>query len=274
MKEIKVNDNTINITHPDKILFPLEGINKKDLAHYYLKISDHMLPFLKDFPITINCFPEGVEKQGFFRQHAPKSLPSWFKTATLKTKNGEEMTHMLCQNKQTLVYLANQNAIEIHRWLSKVSNPDHPDIMVIDIDPPYGRFDFAILAAKLLKDKLKERGYNTDLMLTGSKGLHIISQCKDQENFEQIRDKLKKLTKQLSAEHEDKFTTDIRKDKRAGKVYLDLSRNAYGQTVIVPFSPSAKENSPIAMPIGWEELDSSDVKSDKYTIKNVFNLLK
>lgn len=274
MTEIKVNNHKIQITHPDKVLFPVEGITKEELANYYFKIADHILPFLKDRSITIRCFPEGIEKPGFFRQHAPEHLPQWFKTATLKTRDGAEITHILCQNRETLVYLANQNVIEIHRWLSKIRTPHYPDIMVIDIDPPDERFDLAILAAKLLKDKLGEKGHNADLMLTGARGLHITSQCKNRESFEQVKNKLQELTKQLSKEHEDKFTTDIRKDKRAGRVYLDISRNSYGQTAIAPFSPRAKANAPIATPIEWNELDIPSLKPYRYTIRNIFDRFK
>lgn len=274
MEEIKINNHKIHLTHPDKVLFPLEGITKKELADYYLKIADRMLPFLKDFAITIQCFPEGVEKKGFFRQHALEHLPAWFKTATLPTQDDKFMTHMLCNNLETLVDLSNQNVVEIHRWLSKVNRPYQPEIMIIDIDPPSDRFDLAILAAKSLKDKLEQKGYEADLMLTGSKGLHIISPCKKQESFEQVKNKLQELTQQLSKEHKNKFTTDIRKDKRAGRVYLDISRNAYGQTAIAPFSPRARANASVATPITWDKLDMPGLKSDQYTIKNVFDLLK
>jgi len=159
MEEIKLNNHKIKITHPDKVMFPTNMITKKDVVQYYLKIADHLLPRIKDRPITIHCFPNGLDAAGFFRQHAQVNLPDWLETITLKTKDGGEMVHMLCQNKETLVYLANQNMIEIHRWLSKIDNPNQPDIMIVDIDPPEDRFDLAVKGAKILKFYLEKRRY-------------------------------------------------------------------------------------------------------------------
>lgn len=268
MKEIKLNNLETKITHPDKILFPKIGITKINLAQYYLGVSERLLPNIKDRPLTIHCFPDGIESRGFFRQHAPANLPEWFETFTLKTQAGGKMKHMLCQNKETLVYLANQNTIEIHRWLSKVDNPNQPDIMIIDIDPPENGFALAVTAAKLLKDKLKKKGHKASPMLTGSKGIHLISRLENGESYKQIKAMLYELTTQLSKEQPYSFSTEVRKEKREGMTYLDISRNSYGQTAIAPFSPRAKANASVATPISWNELDTLGLRPDSYTICN------
>ena len=269
MKEIKLNNFETKITHPGKILFPKSGITKKHIAEYYLSVSESLLPYIENRPLTIHCFPEGVEAPGFYRQHAPANIPKYFKTATLKkTRTDKQMKHILCQNKETLLYLVNQNTIEIHRWLSKIDAPGQPDIMIIDIDPPQDRFDLAIMAAGLLKVALGQRNYNPSLMLTGSKGLHLISKVEDGKNYEQTKAMLYELTAKLSKEHPDLFSTEIRKEHRINKAYLDISRNSYGQTAIAPFSLRAKANAPIATPINWDDLSAPGLKPDSYTISS------
>jgi bifunctional non-homologous end joining protein LigD len=274
MIKIKVNSQAAEITHPSKILFPKRGITKMDVVQYYLDIADYLLPVIKHHPITIRCFPDGIEAPGFFRQHAPANLPDWFKTAPLKLKMGGEMRHILCRNKETLVYLANQNTIEIHRWLSTAQKPEIPDIMLIDIDPPEDRFDLACKAAKLLKIPLEKKGYKPSLILTGSKGIHIISSCKDGKNYDQIKSMLYELTAKLSETHQGEFSTNVRKKMREGAVYLDISRNNYGQASIAPFSLRARRDAPVATPIGWDELDEFGIEPDKYNIRDIFERLK
>lgn len=274
MDEIKINNHNIKITHPDKILFPNVEVTKNDLIEYYLKIADQMLPYLKDRAITIRCFPDGLGAPGFFRQRAQVNLPDWFETVTLRMKDGREMVHMLCQNKETLLYLANQNMIEIHRWLSKIYTPEIPDIMIIDIDTPENRFDLVVKAAKLLKTLLENKGFEVSPMLTGSKGLHLTSILSKREGFEEVRIMVHELAAQLVAKYPDEFSTELRKEMRKGRVYIDISRNSYGQTSITPFSPRALQNVPVATPISWGELDSPDVKSNSYNIWNIFDRLR
>jgi bifunctional non-homologous end joining protein LigD len=269
MEVIKANGQTITITHGSKLLFPEAGITKHELVDYYRKISNYMLPFLKDRPITIQCFPQGIDKAGYFRQHTIIGSPEWFKTAKLKKKDGSSMDHNLCQDRASLVYLANQNTITIHRWLSKVDSPYHPDILVIDLDPPEGRFDLARKGAKLLREEITKLKHQAFVMTTGSKGLHVLIPRASKLNFEEAIEFLSKLIKPIIDNHLDEFCTEIQKVKRKNRVYLDILRNAYGQTAITPYSVRAIEGAPVAAPLSWEELDDPKLFLGKYTIHNI-----
>lgn len=273
MSELEIDNRVIAITHGDKLLFPKANITKHDLIQYYLKISDYILPFIKDRPLTLNCFPNGVSNEGFVKQHIT-GLPEWFESIKLPKKSNGEMEHILCQNKASLIYLINQNTITIHRWLSKIGNINHPDIMIIDLDAPLDCFYLVCKAAKLLKSSLENKGYTSFVMLTGSKGLHVVVPLHEHIFFEEVREFLYKITLALTDEYPDEFSTDIRKKERQNKVYFDLSRNAYGQTAVAPFSVRASENASIAMPIDWDELNDPHLTSNKYSIKNIFKYLE
>lgn len=274
MSEIKVDNQSINVTHEDKILFPAGNITKLELVSYYLKIADYMLPFLADHPITIHCYPQSIEMKGFIRQHAPNRVPKYLQTIQLKKKEGGKLTHILCQNKASLVYLANQNTIEIHRWLSSYSTPVYPDIMIIDIDPMEGQFNLACKGAKFLKERIEALKLKPYIMLTGSKGLHVVIPVKGKMTFDKVRDFLYSIITDLINTYPEEFTSNIQKEKRHNGVYLDLLRNVYGQTAIAPYSVRAKKEASIATPLAWDELDDPQLSPKKYTIKNIFSRLK
>ena len=273
MTYIKVDNQEIEITHGEKIVFPKVGITKKDLINYYLNISDYILPLIKDRPLTINCFPQGIKSEGYFRQHPTQNLPTWFKTATLKKKDGSLMSHILCQNKKSLIYLINHNTITIHRWLSKYTDPTAPDIMVIDIDPPKGKFNVACKGAIFLREKARELGYKAFVMLTGAKGLHIVFPILKKMSFEDIRIILGNIILDLEHAYPNEFTSNIRKEKRDDHVYLDILRNSYGQTAVAPYSVKAEKEASIAMPIDWGELEDPLLHPKKYDILNIFSTL-
>ncbi|WP_053332680.1 non-homologous end-joining DNA ligase [Candidatus Jidaibacter acanthamoebae] len=272
-KSIKIENKIITITHPDKILFPKDNITKWDLVKYYIKISDFILPFVKNHPITINCFREGINNNGFYRQHAPNNLPDWFQTYELERRKLGKMNHILCQNKASLIYLVNLNMVSIHRWLSTINNPEYPEILIVDIDPPQNMFDLACKAAKLIRIQLENLHYKAYLMVTGSRGLHVISKVNQNDSFEHVRNMLYKITSQIAYNYPQYFSIEVRKKNRENLVYLDITRNAYGQTAIAPFSVRAKEGAPIATPISWEEVDKKGLTPNKYNISNIISLI-
>jgi bifunctional non-homologous end joining protein LigD len=273
MTYIKVDNQEIEITHGERVLFPEIGVTKKDLINYYLNISNYILPLIKDRPITINCFPQGIESEGYFRQHPTQNLPTWLKTATLKKKDGSLMSHILCQDKKSLIYLINHNTITIHRWLSKYTAPTSPDIMVIDIDPPKGKFHVACKGAIFLREKANELGYKAFVMLTGAKGLHIVFPIIKKISFEDIRAILGNIILDLEHAYPNEFTSNIRKEKRDDFVYLDILRNSYGQTAIAPYSLKAEKEASIAMLTDWDELADPLLHPKKYNIFNIFSKL-
>jgi bifunctional non-homologous end joining protein LigD len=272
MKKINLNIDgyIIEVTHSDKVLFPQLQLTKMDIINYYLNIADHLLPLIKDRPITIHCFPNGINEDGYYRQHPISNSPEWFDKVYLPKKDGEVMGHILCSNKASLVYLLNHNMIAMHRWLSKYNDPTHPDLMIVDIDPSENQFKIACRSALIIKEELSKLLFEPLVMLTGSKGLHVVIPILEQKlTFEKTHGILHTITSKMAENYPHEYTTNVRKIKRKNAVYLDISRNAYGQTAVSPYSIRANKEAAIAMPIDWEELEDPNLTSKKYTLQNL-----
>jgi bifunctional non-homologous end joining protein LigD len=256
-----------------KLIFPDDGITKNDLINYYQQISHYIIPFLKDRPLTIQRFPEGITKEGFFQQHA-RYLPKWFPTVKLAKKTGGTMKHILCQDTASLLYLVDKGAVVFHRWLSCIQKPNFSDLLVVDIDPPGNKFDLACKGARKIKKLFERKKLRSFVMTTGSTGLHVVIPIKPMLSFDDSRLFVKNTVQKIVEDSPDEFTLEIRKEKRGERVYFDILRNAYGHTAVAPFSVRALPGAPVAMPLPWSELEDHDLHAQKYTIKNVGKCLK
>ncbi len=265
---------TIEISNADKIMFPKSQITKGDLVEYYEKIAEHMLPYLKDRPLTLHRFPEGISNDGFFQKNASDYFPDWIRTVKLKKKDGW-VNHVICDIPETLIYLVNHSTITFHVALGKVDKPDHPDKLIFDLDPTTEDFRTVVEGAKTIRDLLETTfKLATFVMTTGSKGLHIAVPLDRTENFDEVRDFAKNVAKYLCNEYPKKYTTSMRKDQRGGRLFIDYIRNSYGQTAVCPFSARAIEGAPVATPLSWEELEDKCLDAQNYTIQNIFDRLK
>lgn len=271
---MKANISQIKITKEHKVLFPESGITKNDLVLYYDRIANYILPYLKNRPLTMQRFPEGINKKGFFQKHIPVYFPDWITTARIE-KVGGWVEHVVCNTKETLLYLVEQDVITFHIPLSTLNCIELPDKLVFDLDPPKGNFKLAVKAAKILRNLLEnELGFKTFIMTSGSKGLHIVAPLLQKDNFEKVHDFAMKISQYICGKYPNDFTTAIRKNKRQGKLYVDFLRNSYAQTSVSPFSVRAIENAPVATPISWSELDDKSLHPQLYTIENIFHRLK
>ena len=255
----------VNTTYSDKVLFPKSGITKGDLVHYYENIADYILPYLEDRPLTMLRFPNGITKEGFFQKNASGYFPEWINKAKVKKKGGW-VNYVICNNKETLVYLANQGTITFHVTLSKLDKLDYPDKLIFDLDPSAHNFKSVRKGAHVLRNLLvEELGLSVYIMLTGSEGLHLVVPLMRIENFDEVRGFAKKVVTYMAERYPKDFTIAIRKDKRKGRLFLDYLRNSYAQTAVCPYSVRALQQAPVAMPIAWEELD-------KLTHSQAFNI--
>ena len=171
-RKVDVRPISVEITHPHKVLFPQDGITKGDLIDYYRRIAPRWLPHLRNAPLSFERYPGGLAARGFFQQKAADYFPDWLKTVTLP-KQGGEIRHVVCDNAASLVYLANQNMITPHTWLSRADKLDHPDMMVLDLDPSGADFGAVKAAARAAKELLDSLGLPAFLKTTGSRGLHV-----------------------------------------------------------------------------------------------------
>lgn len=268
---IEVGGRKVSIGHPDKVLFPKEGITKYELAHYYARIAPVALRHYRDRALSMHRFPDGIDEAGFFQKQIGDHFPEWVDRATLPKKDGE-VTYVVADKEATLVYLADQACIEPHLSLSRTDRPHHPDRMIFDLDPSDDDFDKVRRTARHLKKMLDRLSLNAYVQTTGSRGLHIIVPLDRQAGFDAVREFSHALCKRLAGEDPDLMTTEQRKSKRGDRVFLDDLRNAYGQTAVAPYAVRAREGAPIATPVRWEEVDQ-ELHPRRYHIGNIFRRL-
>lgn len=254
----------IEISHPDKIMYPREKITKLQMVSYYEKVADRMLPYLKNRPLSLHRFPDGVEESGFYQKSVSDYFPSFIKTVKIKTEEGTN-TQVICNTKKSLIYLANQGTIGFHIWLSKKDKLHKPDKIVFDLDPPENSFNRVKEAAKYVGDFLRKKGREPQLMTTGQSGLHIWYTQRRTKTFDEVREEVKTMADELVKEHSDLLTTAVRKNKREGKIFVDYLRNAYAQTSVCPFSLRPNASAGVAMPITWEQMDQLK-SADQFTL--------
>ena len=267
MATLQFGHLTVQTSSPGKVLFPKSGITKGELVDYYRRIADTMVPHMQGRPLSMRRFPEGIGKSGFFQQEAPDYFPDWIDRITVD-KEGGTIVHAICNSAATLVYLANQNTVTPHVWLSRVDQLRMPDQIVFDLDPSGDDFSMVRRACRHVKEILEEHGLSTFLMTTGSKGVHVRAPIEREFEFDEVRAFARQLATELVKRYPDELTTEQRKKNRDGRIYLDVMRIAYAQTAVTPYAVRSREGAPVATPIEWDELGR--VTPQKYTIRNIF----
>jgi bifunctional non-homologous end joining protein LigD len=265
--EVRAGRRTVAISSPDKLLFPKAGVTKLDLARYYARVAPAMVPLVRDRPVTMHAFPAGIEREGYLIKAAPKHFPDWIERATMR-KRGGTVTHALANDAAALVYLANQNCITPHVWLSRVDQPDRPDRIIFDLDPHEGgSFADVRAAARDLGELLRDRGFATYAMVTGSQGIHVVTPIRRGPEFPAVFRWAKALGEELVAQSPRTLTIEFLKRNRGGKIFVDVRRNAYAQHAVAPYAVRPREKAPVAMPIEWEELSDRGLNPDRWTIE-------
>ncbi len=270
---IKIGRYTIETSREDAVLFPSDKITKGDLIEYYTNIAPIMLPHVKNRPISMQRFPNGIEEENFYQKDAPDYFPSWIQRQTIKKHDGK-VDYVVINNTPTLVYLANQACIVIHTWLSRIDKIYMPDHVIFDLDPSYPDFNLIRKAARMFRVFLENIGIGSFVMTTGSRGIHIVIPIIRRYTFEDTKSFAQDIGSLFVIQHPDMFTMEIRKEKRRKRIFIDTLRNAFGQTGVAPYSVRAKKHAPIATPLFWDEIDSPTLQADSYTIKNIFKRLE
>jgi bifunctional non-homologous end joining protein LigD len=258
----------VKVSKPDKVLFPDAGITKGDLAAYYERVAPQMLRHMKDRPISMQRFPDGIAKHGFFHKDVPNHFPDWIKRVQVPKKNGT-VTHALACNADTLVYLADQACITPHVWLSRADELERPDRMVFDLDPSDGNFADVRRAARSIGELLDRLGLTPFAMTTGSRGVHVWVPLRRQAGFDEVREFARDVARVMVVRYPDRLTLEARKQKRGERILIDIMRNGYAQTVVPPYAVRAKPGAPLATPLRWRELSDSSLRPDKFTVRNI-----
>lgn len=271
---LNVDGERIALSHPDKVLFPDDGLTKADLADYYQRVAPLMLPHLRGRALTLHRFPDGIGESGFYQQNRSDHFPDWLPARRIDHGGDTgEVTHIFCERAADLVYLASQATLTLHAWLSQAARPNRPDQLVFDLDPPGDDFAPVRRAAHQIGDALREAGLTPFVKTTGSRGLHVVAPLKPDADFDRVRRACRRLADHLAARHPDALTTEQRKNKRQGRLYLDIMRNAFGQTAVAPYAVRAKPGAPVAMPLDWEEVNDRAIGPRRYTMENAFRRL-
>ncbi|MFE6337725.1 non-homologous end-joining DNA ligase [Streptomyces sp. NPDC057798] len=269
VRSVRAGRRTVEVHRPGKVLFPGGGgtkeYTKADLVDYYRSVAPFMLPHLRGRPLMLERHPDGLDGPRFMQKNTPESYPEWV-TRVEVPKEGGTVCHPVCDDTATLVLLADQACLTLHRWLSRAGRLDRPDRMVFDLDPAGDDFGQVREAARLLGELLDELDLPSALMTTGSRGLHVIVPLNGHHDFDEVRAFSRDVADTLAAAHPDRLTTAARKKDRGERLYLDIQRNAYAQTAVVPFTVRARPGAPVAVPVDWAALDDPELHARRWTI--------
>ncbi|PZH02195.1 ATP-dependent DNA ligase [Streptomyces sp. NTH33] len=273
-RTVRAGRRTVEVHRADKVLFPggdgggdsaAKEYTKGDLVDYYRSVAPFMLPHLRGRPLMLERHPDGLDGPAFMQKNTPENYPDWITRAEVAKEDGT-VTHTVCDDTATLVYLADQACLTLHRWLSRTRDVERPDRMVFDLDPADDDFTSVREAARLLKELLDELRLPSALMTTGSRGLHVIVPLDGRHDFDEVRDFARDVAELLAAGHPGRLTTAARKKDRGDRLYLDVQRNGYAQTAVAPFTVRARPGAPVAAPIAWDQLGDPDLGPRRWTI--------
>jgi bifunctional non-homologous end joining protein LigD len=256
------------ITHPDKVLFPDDGITKGELASYYETISPIIVPHIRARPITMERFPAGIGKKGFIQKDVSRGFPPWLERVEVPKKNGT-VHHPIVTDTRSLLWIVNQNTITLHVWTSRAPNLSFPDICVFDLDPSIDQPDVLRAAALGLRDFLAELGLPSWVKTSGSKGFHIVVPLDGKSKMGDVArfaDRVGALLVRRDPEH---LTREFSKVDRAGRILVDTGRNGYSATFAAPYAVRPKPGAPVSAPCTWEELESGKVGPRTFTLRNM-----
>ena len=257
------------LTKPDKLLWPDAGVTKRGYLEYLDAVSGVMLPLLRDRAINLERMPDGVEGKRFWSQEMPRHFPDWFDRVTVP-KRGGSVKHAVVNNSDSLLYLAQQAVITPHAWLSRTDAIDKPDRIIWDLDPSEGgRFADVRAAARDLGELLRGVGLEPFAMVTGSRGIHVVTPIRRGPHNEDTREFARAVSAVLAERHPRTLTTEFFKEKRGARIFLDTARNTYAQTTVPAYAARARPKAPVAAPLRWDELSDSRLKPDRWTIKTM-----
>lgn len=269
VRRVRAGRRTVEVRRPDKVLFPGGGGTKEytkgDLVDYYRSVAPFMLPHLRGRPLMLERHPDGLDGPRFMQKNAPDTFPDWVTRVEVPKEDGT-VRHTVCEDTATLVLLADQACVTPHRWLSRVGRLDRPDRMVFDLDPAGDDFGQVREAAWLLGELLDELNLPSALMTTGSRGLHVIVPLNGHHDFDEVRQFAHDAAELLAAAHPGKLTTAARKKDRGDRLYLDVQRNGYAQTAVVPFAVRALPGAPVAVPVDWTALDDPGLDARRWSV--------
>jgi bifunctional non-homologous end joining protein LigD len=260
----------VSFTNLDKVFWPAEGFTKGDLIAYYEAVADTLLPYLRDRPIHLNRFPDGIEGKSFYQKEAKEGTPDWVPTVEIasKRRKGKALRYMLCNDRDTLLYLVNLGSIDLHPWMSRVQSQDSPDWAVIDLDPKQAPFADVIRIAREVGRLLRGIGLAPLLKTSGASGLHVFVGLRPGYSYQQSELFCESVARIVARDLPEIATVERSLSERGGKVYIDFGQNRKGQTVVPPYVVRPVRGATVSTPLEWDELEG-DLSPAHFTIQNV-----
>ncbi len=257
----------VKLTHPDRILYPEQAITKRELALYFEKVADWILPHVANRPLTLVRCPEGHNKQCFYQRHVTDSASEWIRPVPIKEK-GKLVNYVAINNLQGLITLIQMGVLELHTWGCTVDHLDRPDRLIFDLDPdPEISWDPLKEAAQSLRGYLADLGLASFVKTTGGKGLHVVVPLVPKIDWDSAKEFSKRVAHRMVQQAPDRYTATMSKIKRRGKIYIDYLRNAKTATAVSAYSTRARAGAPVSMPLAWDELDR-DTRGDHFNVRN------
>jgi bifunctional non-homologous end joining protein LigD len=259
----------VNFSNLSKILYPQLGVTKAQVIEYYIKIAPKMLSFLAGRPLALTRFPDGVDKEGFYEKDAPEGTPPWVKTVSIYSDTAErEVNYVVCDQLDTLIWLANLAAVEIHIPLYRFDDREKPDFVFFDVDPePPISFEKTVEVTLLLKEKLDQAGFTSYVKTSGKKGLHVLVPIVREYSFRETREFAHAIGKELAKKMEI-VVSEAADSKKPGTIYVDYAQNSQGRLMVCPYSLRATPEATVSTPLEWEEVKKR-IKPAKFSISNV-----
>jgi len=257
--ELDVGRRRVRLTSPDKLLFPGDGVTKRDLADYYAEIGDTIVPHLRNRPFTLKRYPYGIRGQPYFAKQAPKGKPSWVPTRQFRTyprEGGSRLVDFALVNEPAAaVWMVQMNCIDMNAWYSRVDKPDRPDFVLFDLDPPETRNGFveAIRVAHLIREALDRLELRSYVKTSGADGIHVLVPITRRSTYKDTYDFAELVSRRVEDENPGLATTEWLKKKRRG-VLVDHRQNGHGKTIASVYSVRPKPGAPVSTPLRWEEL--------------------
>jgi bifunctional non-homologous end joining protein LigD len=259
----------VKITHPDKVLFPDDGITKRELAEYYAFIAPWMVPHIRGRPVTLERYNAGIGAPGFFHKDVSKGFPAWLERVEVPKKGGT-VHHVIVTDARSLLWLANQNSITPHVWTSRVPHLYQPDVCVFDLDPSRADEPDALRAAAIaLRDLLLELGLPSWVKTSGSKGFHIVVPLDGKSGMGDVAGFAHRVGALLVKRYPEQLTQEFSKVDRGGRILVDTGRNGYSATFAAPYAVRPKSGAPVSAPCSWEEIERGQVGPRTFVLRNM-----
>ena len=255
------------ITHPEKVLFPDDGITKGELASYYEMIAPAMLPHIAGRPVTMERFHRGIGEKGFFQKNVVKGFPAWLERVEVGKKDGL-VHHPVVRDVRGLLWLANQNCITPHVWTSRAPNVEEPDVCIFDLDPADDDAHRLRAAVLLVRDALAERGLASWVKTSGSKGFHIAVPLDGEASYGAVARFAHRFGEELVRRDPMNLTREFYKGDRGGRILVDTGRNEYSATFAAAYAVRPRAGAPVSAPCTWAEVEAGTVGPTSFTLRN------